>query len=118
MVRLGADEGLKVAPGAAGDAAQKEWAAGLHALKRIAQPEEIAKAALIPALLYFGSVFWMVHLEAKRLGLRGLHRSELPNAWKVLRQGWLTLVPLVLLIVVLMFRPTGILGESLGRARV
>src|SRR5690606_41685508 len=27
---------------------------------------EVAKAALIPALLYFGSVFWMVHLEAKR----------------------------------------------------
>lgn len=34
---------------AAGDAAQKEWAAGLHALKRIAQPEEIAQAALFLA---------------------------------------------------------------------
>ena len=33
----------------AGDAAQKEWAAGLHALKRIAQPEEIAQAALFLA---------------------------------------------------------------------
>ena len=33
----------------AGDAAQKEWAAGLHAMKRIAQPEEIAKAALFLA---------------------------------------------------------------------
>lgn len=33
----------------AGDAAQKEWAAGLHALKRIAQPEEIARAALFLA---------------------------------------------------------------------
>jgi NAD(P)-dependent dehydrogenase (short-subunit alcohol dehydrogenase family) len=33
----------------AGDAAQKDWAAGLHALKRIAQPEEIAKAALFLA---------------------------------------------------------------------
>lgn len=32
-----------------GDAAQKEWAAGLHALKRIAQPEEIARAALFLA---------------------------------------------------------------------
>ncbi|HEX5932692.1 MAG TPA: SDR family oxidoreductase [Pseudorhizobium sp.] len=34
---------------AAGDRAQKEWAAGLHALKRIAQPEEIAQAALFLA---------------------------------------------------------------------
>jgi NAD(P)-dependent dehydrogenase (short-subunit alcohol dehydrogenase family) len=33
----------------AGDQAQKDWAAGLHALKRIAQPEEIAKAALFLA---------------------------------------------------------------------
>jgi NAD(P)-dependent dehydrogenase (short-subunit alcohol dehydrogenase family) len=33
----------------AGDAAQKEWAAGLHALKRIAQAEEIARAALFLA---------------------------------------------------------------------
>jgi NAD(P)-dependent dehydrogenase (short-subunit alcohol dehydrogenase family) len=33
----------------AGDAAQKEWAAGLHAMKRIAQPEEIARAALFLA---------------------------------------------------------------------
>ena len=33
----------------AGDAAQKEWAAGLHALKRIARPEEIARAALFLA---------------------------------------------------------------------
>lgn len=33
----------------AGDAAQKEWAASLHAMKRIAQPEEIAKAALFLA---------------------------------------------------------------------
>ncbi|MFK3776796.1 SDR family oxidoreductase [Agrobacterium sp. NPDC089420] len=34
---------------AAGDAAQKEWAAGLHAMKRIAEPEEIAQAALFLA---------------------------------------------------------------------
>ncbi|MFC0220339.1 SDR family oxidoreductase [Pseudochelatococcus lubricantis] len=33
----------------AGDQAQKEWAAGLHAMKRIAQPEEIARAALFLA---------------------------------------------------------------------
>ncbi|UXM82149.1 TRAP transporter large permease subunit [Shewanella seohaensis] len=39
---------------------------------------EIAKAALIPALLYFSSVFWMVHLEAKRANLCGLPKDQCP----------------------------------------
>ncbi|MCF4164927.1 SDR family oxidoreductase [Zavarzinia compransoris] len=46
----------------AGDAAQREWAAGLHALKRIAQPEEIARAALFlasdMASFVAGSALW------------------------------------------------------------
>ena len=49
---------------------------------------EVAKAALIPALLYFGSVFWMVHLEAKRANLRGLPKDECPNPWKAVRERW------------------------------
>lgn len=46
----------------AGDAAQREWAAGLHAMKRIAQPEEIAQAALFLASemssFVTGSALW------------------------------------------------------------
>ncbi len=37
----------------------------------------IVKAAVIPALLYFASAFWMVHLEAGRHGLVGMKRSEI-----------------------------------------
>ena len=48
--------------GMAGDAAQRAWAAGLHAMKRIAQPEEIARAALFlvsdMASFVTGSVLW------------------------------------------------------------
>lgn len=62
----------------------------------------ILTAALVPAFMHFFGVLVQVHLEAKRLGLRGLHPSELPNAWKVLKAGWLTVVPLILLIVVLL----------------
>lgn len=39
---------------------------------------EIAKAALIPALLYFGSVYWMVHLEARRADLKGCRAISVP----------------------------------------
>jgi len=46
----------------AGDAAQREWAAGLHAMKRIAHPEEIAQAALFLASdmssFVAGSALW------------------------------------------------------------
>ncbi|MEG0473756.1 MAG: TRAP transporter fused permease subunit, partial [Solibacillus sp.] len=40
---------------------------------------DIAKAAAIPALLYFTGIWIMTHFEAKRLGLRGLSDEELPN---------------------------------------
>ena len=40
---------------------------------------EVVKAALIPALLYFASAFWMVHLEAGRHGLKGMSKADLPS---------------------------------------
>ncbi len=58
----------------------------------------IMLAAIVPAALHFFAVLIMVHLEAKRLGLRGLRPDELPVLFKVLRKGWLTLIPLVVLI--------------------
>ncbi len=62
----------------------------------------ILTAALVPAFMHFFGVLVQVHLEARRLGLRGLSASELPNAWKVLKEGWLKVVPLVVLIAVLL----------------
>ena len=59
---------------------------------------EIAKAAAIPAILYFTGVFLMVHFEALRQGLKGLPRQSLPRLKEVLvRRGYLIL-PLVLII--------------------
>ncbi|MFC3165600.1 TRAP transporter permease [Ciceribacter thiooxidans] len=62
----------------------------------------ILTAALVPAFMHFFGVLVQVHLEARRLGLRGLSASELPNAWKVLKEGWLKVVPLIVLITVLL----------------
>lgn len=58
---------------------------------------KIAAAAAIPASLYFAGVYMAVTLEAKRLGLKGLSRSELPPLSAVLRRAHL-LVPLFAII--------------------
>ncbi len=62
----------------------------------------ILTAALVPAFMHFFGVLVQVHLEARRLGLRGLSPAELPNAWKVLKAGWLSVVPLAILVAVLL----------------
>ena len=62
----------------------------------------IASRAILPAVLYFAGIFIAVHLEAKRMGLKGLSRDQLPQFGKLLlRKGYL-LIPLVLLVVMMM----------------
>jgi TRAP transporter 4TM/12TM fusion protein len=58
---------------------------------------EIAKAAAIPAVLYFTGVFLMVHFEALREGLKGLPRQSLPKLTDVLLKRGYLLLPLVLI---------------------
>ncbi|MCY1208125.1 TRAP transporter, 4TM/12TM fusion protein [compost metagenome] len=77
---------------------------------------EVAKAALIPALLYFGSVYWMVHLEARRSQLHGLPREQCPSAMDALRQRWFLLIPLVVLIVLLFSGRTPLYSGMVGLA--
>ncbi|MEW6425561.1 MAG: TRAP transporter permease [Bacillota bacterium] len=55
---------------------------------------QIAAAAAIPAVLYFTGVFVMVHLEAKKTGLKGIAKEELPRVGKLLRQKWFLLIPI------------------------
>lgn len=62
----------------------------------------ILMAAIIPAALHFFAVIIMVHLEAKRLGLRGLKAEELPIFIKVIREGWMSMLPMVLLVAMIM----------------
>ena len=62
---------------------------------------EIAKAAVIPALLYFTGIWVVVHFEAKKDGLRGLSRAELPNLWHVLKKDSHLILPLVAIIYLL-----------------
>lgn len=59
---------------------------------------EVMLAAIVPALLYYVGLLIAVHLEAKRLGLSGLSRENIPDAMVVLRKQGHLVLPLVSLI--------------------
>ncbi len=77
---------------------------------------EIVKAALIPAFLYFGTAFWMVHLEAGRLNLLGLPKEECPDAWAALRKHWYLILPLAALVWLLFAGYTPLFSGTVGLA--
>ncbi|HTN63251.1 MAG TPA: TRAP transporter fused permease subunit, partial [Devosia sp.] len=78
----------------------------------------IVLAAIIPAILYFGNCFWMVHLEAGKANLRGLSKAELPNPWHALRDHWPLVLPLAALIYLLFAGYTPIFAGTMGLALV
>ncbi|MCT4683678.1 MAG: TRAP transporter fused permease subunit [Roseicyclus sp.] len=71
--------------------------------------QEIAIAAIIPAILYFASIYFMVDFEAAKLNMRGMREDELPKLAALLKQLYL-FVPIIILIVALF------LGYSVIRA--
>ena len=72
---------------------------------------DIAKAAAIPALLYFTGIWIMTHFEAKRMGLRGLRDDQMPDRKEVFKKIYL-LLPIVA-IVVLMLTGTPVMHAAL-----
>tara|TARA_R110002124_G_scaffold1797_17_gene11598 strand:- start:57281 stop:59398 length:2118 start_codon:yes stop_codon:yes gene_type:complete len=77
---------------------------------------EVVRAAIIPAMLYFISAFWMVHLEAGRRSLFGLPRSELPSPLAAIRAQWYLLLPLIALIFLLFSGYTPLYAGTIGLA--
>ena len=77
---------------------------------------EVAKAALLPALLYFGAVFWMVHLQARRDNLKGLPKDQCPSAWEAVKQRWFLLIPLMVLVYLLFSGFTPMFSGTVGLA--
>ncbi|MEM6973221.1 MAG: TRAP transporter fused permease subunit [Pseudomonadota bacterium] len=71
--------------------------------------QEIAIAAIIPAVLYFVSIYFMVDFEAAKLNMRGMREDELPRFAALARQAYL-FIPILILIVALF------LGYSVIRA--
>jgi TRAP transporter 4TM/12TM fusion protein len=77
---------------------------------------EIVMAAVIPAILYFASAFWMVHLEAGKRGLLGLPKNELPSARKAVVEQWYLLLPLAALVWLLFSGYTPLFAGTVGLA--
>jgi len=62
---------------------------------------QIALAAIIPGVLYYLGVLTVVHLRAKRRGLKGLTRDQLPKMKEVMKERGHLLIPLIILIYML-----------------
>jgi len=62
---------------------------------------KVAGYALIPALLYYAAVYAAVHFEAKRTGMMGLPKEELPNFWTVIKERGHLFIPLFIIVGVL-----------------
>ena len=75
---------------------------------------EIVKAAALPAVLYFASAYWMVHLEAVKHGLRGM--AEVPSALGALTKGWYLVLPLGVLVWLLFAGYTPLFAGTIGLA--
>jgi TRAP transporter 4TM/12TM fusion protein len=72
----------------------------------------IAAAAAVPASLYFIIVFFSVHLQARRSGIRPMQREELPKVGQAFREGWFYLIPIAMLVYFLLIKgyPPGMAG--------
>ncbi|WP_233258878.1 TRAP transporter permease [Rubrivivax albus] len=76
----------------------------------------VVQAAVVPAVLYFLSAFWMVHLEAGRAGLVGLPKDELPSPLAALKAKWYLILPLIVLVVLLFSGYTPLFAGTVGLA--
>jgi len=74
----------------------------------------VCVAAIVPAVLYYYSAFWAVHLEAGKRGLMGLAKQDCPNALRALKQNWYLLMPLVALVTLLFSGYTPLFAGTVG----
>jgi len=74
---------------------------------------DIAKAAAIPAIMYFAGIWIMVHFEAKRTGLEGMKEEDLPDKKEVLKKIYL-LIPVFVIIGGLMLGKSPIFAAMSG----
>ena len=62
---------------------------------------DIVKVSVFPALLYFATVYLLVHICAVKQGMKGLPSSDLPQVKDVMATGWYFLLPIIMLVYLL-----------------
>jgi len=70
--------------------------------------------AVVPALLHYFAILYMVHLEARRLRLAGMPPEEIPSLAKVLKSSWHLFIPLVVMVTLLLMQYTPFLAAFWG----
>jgi len=63
---------------------------------------DVIKAAAVPAFVSYFALFYITHLEASKLGMKGLPKPDIPRFLTVLKNGFYYLIPLIVLIYELM----------------
>lgn len=64
----------------------------------------VVKAAILPAILYYVSIFWMIHLRATKIGIKGIKDSEVPDFFSIIKKDWYLFFPIIVLINFLLIR--------------
>ena len=75
---------------------------------------QLILVAIVPAALHYFAILYMVHLEAKRLRLKGMDASEIPSIGLVLRSSWHLFIPLVAMVTLLLMQYTPFLAAFWG----
>ncbi|OGA40034.1 MAG: hypothetical protein A3G24_25165 [Betaproteobacteria bacterium RIFCSPLOWO2_12_FULL_62_13] len=74
---------------------------------------EVMLAALIPAICYFTAMWFVIDFEAIKLGLKATPREDMPRLGKVLREGWLLLLPIVTLVVMIVMAGRSVMQSAI-----
>ena len=80
--------------------------------------KDIAIAAFVPGVLYYLALLLIVHYRARKFGLVGLDPKDLPSVKATLKEGWIFLIPIVILVVMLMRGYTANLAAVVGTVAV
>ncbi len=75
---------------------------------------ELILIAIVPAILHYFAILYMVHLEARRLKLAGMDPTEIPSVGMVLRSSWHLFIPLVVMVTLLLMQYTPFLAAFWG----
>jgi TRAP transporter 4TM/12TM fusion protein len=75
---------------------------------------KIILIAIVPALFHYLATLSMVHLEARRLGLKGMSRDQIPLLGNLLRRQWHLMVPLTVMVTLLLMQYTPYLAAFWG----